>query len=118
MSDMQIRLRVADEVTYGDAVRLAHMIEQIWPERIDGWSVYAPDADTERPTATCGCGFQLVWVEGRWEHDAAPSLWGNDHPAEAPEPTGPARDYWDAEDGVLELYDPYGGQKHRYYEDN
>lgn len=60
------------------------------------------DDVTIRPTADCGCGFPLVWVAGHWEHDAAPYLWGDDHDPDAPEPTGPARDYWDSEDGVTE----------------
>jgi len=62
-----------------------------------------PSADdaTVRPTADCGCGYTLVWVEGQWQHDAAPSLWGDDHDPDAPEPTGAAREYWDREDGVI-----------------
>lgn len=57
----------------------------------------------ERPTATCGCGFGLVWVEGEWQHDAAPALWGDDHdaPSANEEPPNPeARAHWDAEDGI------------------
>lgn len=61
-----------------------------------------PVDETVRPTDTCGCGSPLIWVGGHWEHDAAPYLWGDDHDAQAPEPTGPAREYWDKEDGVTE----------------
>ena len=43
-------------------------------------------SDTPRPTASCGCGYDLVWINGQWEHDAAPSLWGGDHEPDAPEP--------------------------------
>lgn len=53
-----------------------------------------------RPTGSCGCGFELVWVEGRWEHNAAPSLWGDDHDTDLPPPTGEAREFWDVRDGV------------------
>jgi hypothetical protein len=38
------------------------------------------------PTATCGCGYDLIWIDGHWEHDAAPSLWGDDHEPDAPAP--------------------------------
>lgn len=53
-----------------------------------------------RPRTDCGCGFDLVWVNGEWQHDAAPGLWGDDHTPQEPEPTGPARTHWDSEDGV------------------
>lgn len=69
-----------------------------WPAHVVGIGITG-DEDA-RPETRCGCGYPLVWVEGRWEHDAAPHLWGNDHSAEAPEPTGPAREYWDAVDGI------------------
>lgn len=57
----------------------------------------------DAPTAICGCGFQLIWIDEHWEHDAAPSLWGNDHDPDAEPPKG---------------YDPVDEQKHRYYEEN
>ena len=54
-----------------------------------------------RPTAECGCGYELVWCAERWEHNAAPYLWGDDHEPDAPEPmlSDPARVYWDEVDG-------------------
>src|SRR3954470_4884949 len=60
------------------------------------------DDTTDRPRETCGCGYELVWVDGEWQHDAAPYLWGDDHDANAPEPplTDPERRYWDDEDYV------------------
>lgn len=55
-----------------------------------------------RPRTFCGCGYELVWVSGEWQHDCAPYLWGDDHDPhpDEPEPTGLAREYWDAEDCV------------------
>jgi hypothetical protein len=57
---------------------------------------------TVRPTSSCSCGYEVVWVNGAWEHDAAPSFWGDDHDAnaDAPDVEDPARKYWDIEDGV------------------
>ena len=55
-------------------------------------------SDTPRPTASCGCGYDLVWVNGQWEHDAAPSLWGGDHDPDAPEPVDLDRVFWDEQD--------------------
>jgi len=54
----------------------------------------------ERPYGVCGCGYPIVWVCGHWEHDAAPSLWGDDHDPDDMEPVGLDRDYWDEQDGV------------------
>lgn len=62
------------------------------------------NGDYERPTSSCGCGYEVVWVNGHWEHDAPPSFWGDDHDAHADEPDedDPARVYWDIEDGIVE----------------
>lgn len=75
---------------------------------VSNWDEAHEDHDdvTIRPTDHCGCGYPVVWVNGHWEHDAAPYLWGDDHEADAPEPTGGAREYWDVEDGVTEA--PFG----------
>ena len=58
-----------------------------------------PPATPPRPTDTCGCGYDLVWVDGEWQHDAAESLWGGDHAPSAEPPTGERRAYWDDQDG-------------------
>ena len=55
---------------------------------------------TERPTTTCGCGYDLIWVTGEWQHNAAPGLWGDDHDPDAEAPDEAARIFWDLEDGV------------------
>lgn len=60
----------------------------------------------DRPRTSCGCGYELVWCGDHWEHDAAPFLWGDDHSPDAPEPTGPARWFWDQEDGQDEPIEP------------
>jgi hypothetical protein len=62
----------------------------------------APCRTPERPTDTCDCGHRLLWIGGAWEHDAAPSLWGNDHnpSADDPAPDDLARTHWDRQDGV------------------
>jgi hypothetical protein len=61
-------------------------------------------SDTPRPTASCGCGYDLVWINGAWEHDAAPSLWGGDHDPDAPKPEDEeARKFWDHHDLGLPL---------------
>lgn len=74
------------------------------PEPLDTTtaSVSDPADVSARPEDVCGCGYTLIWVEGEWQHDAAPSLWGDDHDADAPEPTGPAREHWDRIDFVTE----------------
>lgn len=59
-----------------------------------------PNDISYRPQTSCGCGYPLVWCNGEWQHDAAPYLWGDDHDPDEPEPTGPAREHWDAQDGV------------------
>lgn len=59
------------------------------------------DSTPARPRTTCGCGYDLVWVDGEWTHDAARELWGDDHspdPDEEPEPQ--ARAFWDREDRI------------------
>lgn len=61
----------------------------------------ATDPDV-RPRSVCGCGYELVWMSGQWEHDAAPSLWGDDHDPDEPAPTGPQREHWDRQDGVVD----------------
>lgn len=61
----------------------------------------ADDVDY-RPTTTCGCGHTLVWVGGEWEHDVAPYIWGDDHDADEPPPTGAAREHWDRVDLVVD----------------
>lgn len=69
-----------------------------------------PDGNpaSERPRTDC-CGYDLVWVCGHWEHDAAPSLWGDDHDADAPPPEDEeARRYWDEQDGVIDEEDGDG----------
>lgn len=63
----------------------------------------ADDVDY-RPTTSCGCGYELVWVCGYWQHNASPELWGDDHDANEPAPTGAARERWDQEDGVVDEY--------------
>ena len=55
-----------------------------------------------RPRKFCGCGVMCVWVSGEWQHDAAPALWGDDHDADMPAPTGPGREHWDRIDFVTE----------------
>jgi hypothetical protein len=62
-----------------------------------------PCRTPDRPTDTCGCGHPLLWIQGAWEHDAAPSLWGNDHnpSADDPAPEDLGRTYWDRQDGLL-----------------
>ena len=57
-----------------------------------------------RPTTTCGCGHTLVWVDGHWQHDVAPYIWGDDHDADEPPPPAddPQRLYWDIQDGVTD----------------
>lgn len=59
----------------------------------------------DRPRDSCGCGYEIVWVAGGWEHDAAPSLWGNDHEIDTPEPETEARRHWDEEDGIEPEHD-------------
>lgn len=54
-----------------------------------------------RPRQLCGCGYEVVWVRGDWEHDAAPGLWGEDHDIDAAAPDGQIRGHWDSEDGVI-----------------
>lgn len=61
----------------------------------------AADEDPARPRTECDCGYELVWIVGDWEHDAAPSLWGDDHDPSATPATGPAREFWDGQDGLL-----------------
>lgn len=41
--------------------------------------VTQPSRGDALPRTGCGCGYELVYVDGEWQHDAAPSLWGNDH---------------------------------------
>lgn len=54
-----------------------------------------------RPRTVCGCGYQLVWTDGEWQHDAAPSLWGNDHDPDAEPPAeGEGRWHWDEADCI------------------
>jgi hypothetical protein len=68
----------------------------------DDWRSDDEKAIDSRPTAICGCGHELVWIRGEWQHNVAPSIWGDDHDPDEPAPTGPARDHWDAIDGVKE----------------
>lgn len=40
------------------------------------------DSDDTYPTASCGCGFDLIYTADGWQHQAAPYLWGDDHDAD------------------------------------
>lgn len=35
--------------------------------------------DGERPEASCGCGYPIVYTGNGWQHDTAPWFWGDDH---------------------------------------
>jgi len=54
-------------------------------EALDGWlsrDGFLPadwKSDDEKNATVCGCGQPLVWVDDHWEHNVAPSYWGNDH---------------------------------------
>lgn len=36
-------------------------------------------APAEYLRSDCGCGYELIFTEEGWQHDAAPYLWGDDH---------------------------------------
>ena len=102
MGSMQVRLFEDQDAATEWAILNPHYITEVVPITKD-----EPEDDGEvdvtvRPTSSCSCGYELIWVEGQWEHDAARALWGDDHDANAPEPDveDPARKYWDIEDGV------------------
>lgn len=61
-------------------------------------AAHRSDLHPPRPTASCGCGYDLIWINGNWEHDAAPSLWGDDHQPDIPAATGPAATHWNQQD--------------------
>jgi hypothetical protein len=65
---------------------------------------YSDDGPPDRIRAHCGCGYEIVWTDDGWQHDAAPYLWGNDHEPDNPEPdpTDPRRLYWEREDGYTD----------------
>jgi hypothetical protein len=86
----------------GDTVVNVDLLELV-TEEPTVTSVTVPVADGSipslpRPTTSCGCGYELIWVDGHWEHDAAPYLWGDDHDADEPAPDGQARVDWDLYD--------------------
>lgn len=60
-----------------------------------------------RPSTVCQCSLELIWVSGRWEHNAAPSLVGTRHGIRvqcsiSEPPVGEAREFWDREDDVAD----------------
>jgi hypothetical protein len=59
--------------------------------------------EVDRPTDSCGCGHEIVWVGGHWEHNVAPYIWGDDHDIDTPAPEGEARKEWDHYDLGLPL---------------
>lgn len=75
-----------------------------------GTLVADSDADegNQRPRTSCGCGYDLVWVTGQWQHDAAEAFWGGDHSTDGidePALNDAGRIEWDVEDGVCKLED-------------
>lgn len=82
--------------TAGDADRIFEGVVNIAAH------LEADDPVPARPTTFCGCGHEIVWVTGQWEHNVAPSIWGDDHDIDEPAPEGPDREYWDMQDGVSE----------------
>lgn len=65
------------------------------------------DSFPDRPRIPCGCGYDLVYISGDWEHDAAPSLWGDDHDPDGDfDEADPAViRYWDIQDCVIDADD-------------
>ena len=61
--------------------------------------------EVERPTDSCGCGHEVIWINGHWEHNVARSIWGGDHDIDTHAPEGEARKQWDNFDLGL----PIGG---------
>lgn len=91
--DDRIASAKADASSFGRA-RLAMLLDNASSEHIRG--------ESARPTTTCGCGHELVWVGGAWEHNVAPYIWGDDHDPhpddDNADPEGRRR--WDKIDGI------------------